>query len=103
MKDDDTLVQFLRTYRLDPPPPCPGLEEQLMAKIKPSGHSLPWLKVLTGLGLIISLLGFSLGRRWQIAHSVDQEQLEAYLIQNWETTTARSEDLTIDLFNYQEN
>jgi len=103
MKDEDTLVQFLRRHRLDPPPPHPELEERLMAELKPVGHSFPWLKMLMGLGLVISLLGFSQARRLQTAHSVDPEQLEAYLIQNWEATTARSEEVTIDLFNYQEN
>ncbi len=100
MKDEDTLVQFLRTHRLDPPPPHPELEERLMAELKPSGHSSLWLKVLMGIGLILSLLGFSQVRRLQTAHSVDPEQLEAYLIQNWETTTARSEEVTIDSFIY---
>ncbi len=100
MKDEDTLVQFLRRHRLDPPPPHPELEERLMAELKPVGHSFPWLKVLTGLGLIIGLLSFGQARRLQTARSVDPAQLEAYLIQNWETVTARSEESPIDSFIY---
>jgi hypothetical protein len=100
MKDEDTLVQFLRTYRLDPPPAQPELEERLMAKLKPIGHSFPWLKVLTGLGLIIGLLSFGQARRLQTARSVDPAQLEAYLMQNWETVTARSAEIMIDPFTY---
>lgn len=103
MTDDDTLVRFLRTHRLNPPPPSPELESRLMTKLDHVSHSFPWLRVVAGLGLVASLLGFSQLGKWQTAtnsNSVDPEQLETSLILNWEVATAQAEDFTIDFFNY---
>ncbi|MCA1904843.1 MAG: hypothetical protein CV045_05020 [Cyanobacteria bacterium M5B4] len=103
MKEDESLVRFLRTYRLDPPPANDQLEERLMSQLKPVGHSFPWIKIGMAMGLMVSLLALGQLRRLQTAtNTIDYEQLEASLLQSWEISS-RSEEPSIDLFNYQEN
>lgn len=106
MKEDDALLQFLRTYRREPAPPSPELEDKIIRQLpRPAGF--PWDKILIAIVLLGGgLFGFARFRQWQMAQSrLNLDTLEASLIQNWEVATARveSEDFLFYLFTYKED
>ncbi|MCS6959731.1 MAG: hypothetical protein RMK91_06740 [Pseudanabaenaceae cyanobacterium SKYGB_i_bin29] len=105
MKEDDALVQFIRTYRLEVPPPREELEEKIIQQLTPRSAVFPWLPLLIGTVVVgAGLFGFARFRQWQVAQTeLDTNSLEAALMQNWEVATARSEDSLSYLFTDQED
>lgn len=92
-QDDSGLVNFLRRYAPAPPPAPLGQETRLLAQL-PSLESQrrrrPFLSILALLALLGGGFGLSQAQfqRWQVAQTpVVQEDLEGFLLANWQAVT----------------
>lgn len=114
--NDQTLVEFLKRNSPIIPEPAPNLEQQIMAaieeknwreKIHSSKSKISHRWWLVPPAIAASVLVFWSGSRLMTPTKpspVEEERLEAFLINNWEgivgeNTTERSRDRELDWFS----
>jgi hypothetical protein len=87
-EDDPKLSAFLRQYPPPPPEASPDLEAQLMESLPPRVQKtkyLPWLITAIVGGLLFTWTGYR-NYRPALRYTLIQQDLEAFLIDNWEET-----------------
>jgi hypothetical protein len=79
---ESSLIAFLKTYQTPAPPPCPDLEDRIMAALNPQPRSARWLWIPSLIGLLAAL-SWSLIPRPGALTASEQAELESFLQSTW--------------------